>query len=161
MSNSSFGEAYAREVEALLGELRLWAGSIDTSSLGKAPAPGEWSVVQNLAHVAEFLRYWTGQALFVAGHPNSPFGRGEDDPDRIGAVTAHADDDPVEAMSAIDASAIWLRERITSLPLDAWDVIGLHPRFGEMDIREIMERFVVRHLAGHIEQVKATAPPQS
>jgi hypothetical protein len=158
MSDISFGVRYSREVGSLLGELRAWTRTVDSASLPGAVPADEWSVVQNLAHVAEFLRYWTDQALFVAEHPNSPFGRTEDDPDRLGAVAAHAGDDMADVMSAIDSSAAWFRERITSLADDAWGTIGLHPRRGEMEVREIVERFIVQHLAGHIEQAKATAP---
>lgn len=155
---ASTSDRFGREVAALVADLRGWAGPLDPSTVHTPPAPGSWTVAQNLAHIAEFVPYWAGQALLVAKNPGSPFGRTEEDPDRRAGIADHADDDLGSLLSRVEAAEERFATTIAGIPDDAWSSTGVHPRFGDMDIGAIIDRFVVQHLVGHLEQARAASP---
>lgn len=118
-----------------------------------------WSPTEILAHVAEFMPYWAAQAVQVAARERDgePFGRTHDDPARIAAVDAHADDPLDEAAARAvggtrDSIAILRR-----IPTDAWARTAVHARRGEMTVAQIVEQFIVHHMDEHATQALEAA----
>jgi uncharacterized damage-inducible protein DinB len=122
-------------------------------ALYRAPASGEWPVMSTLAHVVEMLPYWAHQAQAIAAAPGKPFGRTHDDPARLGAVEQHGTDVVDVVRAALRASLQEAVAALRALPADTLDVSGEHPRRGPMQVREVIDSFMVEHVEEHAAQV--------
>jgi hypothetical protein len=91
------GTAAAEEIGTGVAQLSAWLAEVDPALLYEAPGPGEWTVMELLAHTVEFLRYWPPVVVGIAAEPRRSFGRGLDDSDRTGYVLAHGGD-PLASM---------------------------------------------------------------
>jgi hypothetical protein len=116
-----------------------------------------WEAGQVWAHLAEFPGYWLGQIRNIldarAGGTTDPvpFGRMQDDPDRVGAVERDRHTDPRALLARCREDLAAAVDAIRGLPPEAWTVDGLHPRLGVMSVGAIVERFLVSHLEEHVE----------
>ena len=147
--------AAAEQVAGLVAGLRDWLASRDPAWVYTAPAEGEWSVMALFAHLTDVLAYWPGVALGIAAEPGKRFGRTLDDPDRTGAVLIHAGD-PVDQMLADFANAgAQAHARLAAIPEAGWAATGLHDKWGEITVADMVRRTLTRHLAGHWEQAEA------
>ena len=62
------------------------------------PAPGEWTVAQLLAHIAEIQSFWMGKAVLITREDDPNVSRSEVENDiRVAAVTDHSSD-PLERL---------------------------------------------------------------
>ncbi len=130
---------------------------------------GAWGPPEILAHVAEMLPYWLGEVERVLegaeggipttvearGGPPTPFGRVEADELRISRI--HQDRTlPVRELYArIEADCARWEARLGSFGAPELDAVGHHPRRGDMTVAGMMEPFVVGHMEGHVEQLRA------
>src|SRR5256885_1709592 len=73
---SMSGTAAAEEIGTGVAQLRAWLAEVDPALLYEAPSPGEWTVMELLAHTVEFLHYWPPVMVGIAAEPGLPFGRG-------------------------------------------------------------------------------------
>jgi threonine dehydratase len=126
------------------------------------PDPGaseRWEAGQVWAHLAEFPGYWLDQvrgvlAARAAGTAEPiPFGRTKEDPERIAAIERERRTDPAELLRRVVAQLGEVTETVGALDEEAWAARGLHPRRGEMPVREIVHGFVVDHLEEHADQL--------
>lgn len=152
---SETGRRYAHLVIELSNEMVAWAQSVSTGRFYEAPEPGEWSVMENLAHAVEFVRYWADAVASVVERPGQPFGRTHDDAARIAWVAEHGKDDPEQVLAALDDAAAYAAQRLAAVPEDAWRMTtGLHANRGEMTLPAIVEFFLTDHLRNHLEQAQ-------
>jgi hypothetical protein len=151
------GEARARRLEAAAAPLLLRAEQLDEARLYRAPADGEWTPMQILAHVAEMLPYWSQQAREVASRPrdDEPFGRTHADPDRVAAVEQHANDRLADALPRLQAGLAEALSTLRTIPADGWSRSAHHANRGEMDLEQIVDFFLLEHLEDHARQLDA------
>ena len=142
-------ERLQRGVADLLGAVR----NLPDEALYREPTDGEWSIMQNLAHVAEMLPYWAHQAEAIDRAPGQPFGRTHDDPVRIGEIDAHANDVLELTLTRIQAAADECIAVLRGLPMEAWAKSGIHPSRGEMTVEQMIDAFVVGHVTAHARQI--------
>ncbi len=146
----------AEEIGTGVAQLTTWLAEVDPAWLYGAPSPGEWTVMELLAHTVEFLRYWPPVMVGIAAEPGLSFGRGLDDSDRTGYVLAHGGD-PLEAMvQELSAAGEQARATLAAIPAAGWEAAGVHISWGELGLPEIVQRVLTGHLAGHCAQAKAT-----
>lgn len=140
-------------VEALLG----LAEGIPSERLYAAPGGDDWSLMQVLAHVTEFLPYWASQAREVAARTrdNQPFGRTHDDPDRIKAVEDQARASLATMRDMLNTSLATCTALLEAIPADGWQRTGRHARRGEMSVAQFVDDFLVSHLDEHLAQAEA------
>lgn len=145
-------------IEALVDALVASARRVDPSASQRGPTPEDWSVVKVLAHTAELLSYWAGQARDVAARSenNQPFGRTHDDPDRIKAVEDHAGESLDGALQMVQDGLRVCVETLRAIPEAGWQRTGRHARRGEMAVGEIVDQFLVDHLEEHRLQTEST-----
>ena len=124
-------------------------------ALYRAPADGEWPVMSTLAHVVEMLPYWAQQSAQIARSPGAPFGRMHDDPGRLGAIDEHGRDSVDTVRAALRTSLDDALAILRTLPADALDRAGMHPRRGAMTVREVIDSFMVHHVEEHAAQIDA------
>jgi hypothetical protein len=145
----------ADEIQALLAELIEWLRGVDPELLYLAPAASEWTVMELLAHMTEFLRHWANEAVAVAAEPGRTFGRGEDDAERTGWVAAHGAD-PLDVMTQdLTAAGDYARARLLAIPASGWGAMGVHPTMGAMALPDMVTRVLTSHLADHLDQARA------
>ena len=49
--------------------------ALDPAKLYQTPAENEWTIMQNLAHIIEFMPYWAGEIEKLITTPGANFGR--------------------------------------------------------------------------------------
>ena len=146
----------AEEIGTGVAQLTTWLAEVDPAWLYGAPSPGEWTVMELLAHTVEFLRYWPPVMVGIAAEPGLSFGRGLDDSDRTGYVLAHGGD-PLEAMvQELSAAGEEAQAMLAAIPAAGWEATGVHMDWGELALPQIVQRVLTGHLAGHCAQAKAT-----
>jgi hypothetical protein len=153
------GERGARLLAAA-GRIRAAAAALGDDALTDPdPDGGErWDRRQVLAHVAEMLPYWAGQAELVAATGGGVrFGRVKSDPERIAAIERDRRERPERLLARVDegvAVALALLERLDARALAR---SGRHQTLGEMTAAAIVDRFLVEHLEEHADQLEERA----
>jgi len=121
-------------------------------------AEADWGPREVLAHVNEMLPYWTTQIrLVLAGDPTgaTPFGRVATDPDRLGRIASDRQLGCADLLDRIAAGLAIAEDLVGGLTPSDLDLRGLHPTRGELTIGDATDRFVVTHLAEHVDQLEA------
>ena len=123
-------------------------------SFGTEPE-ADWGPREVLTHVAEMLPFWLGELerVVAADGFEATFGRTSDDALRIGVLER----DRTLPLRALDdridlGVEAWLR-RLADLDEGSLDLVGLHPRLGQVTAAGIVDRFVASHLEEHAEQL--------
>jgi hypothetical protein len=129
---------------------------LPVEALYRAPSSAEWPVMSILAHVVEMLPYWATQCRRIVRQPGISFGRDLDDPGRLEAIAAHAQD-PVEVVrtslrTAVDEALATLR----AIPESERQAMGQHVRRGPMSAARVIDELMVSHVEEHVAQVDAT-----
>jgi hypothetical protein len=150
-------EAFRESAQQSYAELqRLIDGplaSLETSKLYKIPADNEWTIMQNLWHIVEFMPYWAGQIEKVAAEPGQKFGRTAEDEGRLRGISEHESDSLQAVKAALPGSYARLDQVLGSLKDSDLELTGRHVRYGEKPLVWVVEEFETGHLHGHIEQI--------
>src|SRR5262245_13032755 len=122
-----------------------------------------WGPPEVLAHVAEMGPFWTGEIeRILAGGPDPvPFGRVATDTLRLGIIERDRSLPPRALYDRAIADLQLLARRWPELGEADRARVGLHPRLGEMTVATIADRFIVTHLAEHVEQLRAVTVPET
>ncbi|MGH2495688.1 MAG: DinB family protein [Ktedonobacteraceae bacterium] len=119
-------------------------------------APGdEWTIMENLAHIVEFMPYWGDQVARLVAHPGQNFGRVQQDERRLKEIRDHAHDTLAQIKTLLPPSYARLQEVLASLQDSDLQLTGVHSRYGEKPLEWFMEDFVTGHLRAHLVQINA------
>lgn len=146
----------ADRLEAAAHALVAEAAALPADLVAWKPAPDVWSVMEILSHVAEFIPYWTGQALQVVQQPGEPWGRTPADTARLEAVEAAGRRSLDDVVSAIRSAARGAASAIRALrdaDLDA-EAMSRNPRWGRKPAAFVLEELVIHHVEKHLGQVR-------
>jgi hypothetical protein len=130
--------------------------------LSVAPGENEWTVLQTLGHCVEMIPYWLRQChmLIQANGEELPrFGRTPDSAERLAGVERGAVGNPdelieqlkIETRNAVAEIRGWASAELAKK--------GMHARWGEMSVEEIIERLIVVHLEEHLKQIQDALKP--
>jgi hypothetical protein len=138
--------------------LAAHAAATPTAGLTEPDEGGDerWEEGQVWAHLAEFVPYWDEQLEgVIAAYDGTavPFGRTKSDVGRITAIEMGRHEDIALQMSRTHEAIERLRRYLDGLTTAEWNAVGLHPTLGEMDVEAIVERFLIRHLEEHADQL--------
>lgn len=151
-------EAFRESAQQSYAELqRLIDGplaSMEMSKLYKTPAANEWTIMQNLWHIVEFMPYWAGEIEKVVAEPGRIFGRTAEDEGRLRGISEHETDSLEEVRAALPGSYARLAGVLGSLKDSDLELTGRHVRYGEKPLAWVVEEFETGHLRGHVEQIK-------
>src|SRR5947199_5586504 len=127
---------------------------IDVSKLYQSSAENEWTIMQNLSHIVEFMPYWAGEIEKLVAAPGQNFGRTMQHEGRMRAVNEHGRDSLAQIKEALPGSYVRLEDVLGGLKDSDLELTGRHVKFGEQSLGWFMEEFVTGHLSSHVEQVK-------
>jgi uncharacterized damage-inducible protein DinB len=136
---------------------RLIAGpllQLDPKKLYQPPMPGEWTLMENIAHIVEFMPYWANEIAKLIANPGQNFGRTAQDEERLRAIEAHGSYTLAQAAAALPGSYARLDQVVSTLQDNDLELTGLHSNFGEKRLEWFIEEFVTQHLTGHLRQMK-------
>ncbi|MDQ2884610.1 MAG: DinB family protein [Chloroflexota bacterium] len=157
-------EAIRQDIQSSYYELnRLIAGpllQLEPEKLYQPPAPGEWTLMENIAHILEFMPYWADQIAQLVAQPGQNFGRTAQDENRIHAIAEHSTDTLAQAAAVLPDSYAHLDRVLSTLQDDDLQLTGQHSRFGEKQLEWFIEEFVTQHLTNHIQQMKEALTQQ-
>jgi hypothetical protein len=132
-------------------------------SLAEVVGPGpesSWGPREVLAHVSEMLPFWLGEIELIldagAGAEPLAFGRLEDDPLRVAVITRDRGFPARELLGRVEAEGRRVARRLRALGEAEAAALGRHKTRGDLSIREIAEVLIVRHLEGHVAQLRET-----
>lgn len=151
-------EEIRRSVQSSYAELNHFIddplAALDPAKLYQSPAENEWTIMQNLAHIVEFMPYWATEIEKLVAHPRQNFGRTAQHEDRLRAISEHGSDSLEQIKAALPGSYGRLEEMLSKLKDSDLALTGHHSRYGEKDLEWFIEDFVTGHLRGHLGQIK-------
>lgn len=141
------------------GELvRLVEGPLTALDAGKlyvSPAENEWTIMQNLSHVVEFMPYWANEIAKLVASPGQNFGRTMQHEGRMQAVNEHGRANLTQIKEALPESYARLERVLGNLKDSDLELTGHHIKFGEKSLEWFIAEFVTGHLSDHVGQIKA------
>ena len=146
----SVQKSYAELNQLIDGPL----ASLDSAKLYQPPVENEWSIMQNLAHVAEIMPYWANEIEKLVARPGQNFGRTMQNEGRLQAIREHGSDSLEQMKAALPGSYARLQEVLSKLTDSDLELTGIHSRYGEKSLDWFIEEFVTQHLINHVEQIR-------
>ena len=151
-------EAIRQNIQASYNELnRLIAGpllQLHTAKLYQPPAPNEWTLMESLAHIIEFMPYWADEIARLVARPGQNFGRTAQDEGRLRAIQEHGSYTLAHAAAVLPDSYKHLDQVLSGLKDSDLELTAHHSRFGEQRMEWFIEEFLTQHLANHLQQMK-------
>ncbi|GCE49745.1 DinB family protein [Thermosporothrix hazakensis] len=127
---------------------------LEPEQLYRPAAPGEWSIMENLAHINEFLPYWADEVSKLVAHPGQNFGRTMKHEGRLRAIEEHGHDTLEQARAALPKNYAYVDGVLSKLTDSDLELTGHHVTYGERTLAWFIDEFLVRHVAAHVEQIK-------
>ncbi len=127
---------------------------LDPPKLYKSHAEDEWTIMQNLAHIVEFMPYWANEIEKLVARPGQNFGRTAKQEARLQAIRDHGTDSLAKIRAALPDSYARLEEVLSNLQDSDLKLTAYHVTYGEKSLDWFIEEFVTRHLTNHLEQIK-------
>ena len=127
--------------------------TLDPAKLYQQPSENEWTIMESLAHIVEFIPYWANEIEKLVAAPGQKFGRTMQDARRLQAISEHGSDDLEQIRAALPGSYACLAQVLGELKDSDLALTGNHSRFGDQTLAWFIEDFVTHHLASHLEQL--------
>jgi uncharacterized damage-inducible protein DinB len=151
-------QAQAQRLERVVAQLDSLLRQPEVAErLRTHPGEDEWSVMQILGHLAESVPYWLDNChnLIVATGKPPTFGRRLDAPERLVGVEIGATGEIDEWLPRVEGEIMAAAQAIRHMSPAERSKIGLHIRDGEITVAQVIERFIVTHVEGHLAQIQA------
>lgn len=116
-----------------------------------------WGPQETLAHVAEMIPFWTGEIeriVDATAEEPVPFGRIADDELRIGIIERDRRLPPHALFDRIATAVAFASQRLAELDESETALVGVHPRLGNLTVRQIVDRFIGSHIEDHVTQLR-------
>ena len=114
-----------------------------------------WGPREVLAHVAEMLPFWLGEMdRILLGSGVVPFGRGQDDPMRIGLIERERTLPVAVLFQRVDTGLRDWELRLATLSPSDQARTGVHPTRGELRVVDLAEPFCLGHAESHVTQLE-------
>ena len=146
----SVRQSYAALNQLIDGPL----ATLDPQKLYQSPGDDEWTIMQNLAHVVEFMPYWGNEVTKLVARPGQNFGRTMKDERRLQFIQDNEHDTLEQIRAQLPASYTSLQAALESLTDSDLTLTAIHVRYGEKSLDWFIEEFVTRHLSDHVEQIR-------
>ena len=128
--------------------------ALEQKKLYESPMENEWTIMQNLAHIVEFMPYWANEIKKLVAEPGRNFGRVATDEGRLQGIDQHSRDNLEQVKAALPGSYRRLEDVLDSLRDSDLEITGRHVKFGEQTLEWFIEEFVSKHLSDHVAQIR-------
>jgi len=135
--------------------VRRAVAAVPAARLRTAPAPGEWSALETLVHLALVVVHVYGLRIRRLLYEDAPVFADFDEP-RFRQATLVRGDTADELVATVAAEQEQLARLLGILPDDQWERAGRHPTLGVMSI-DFLARRVSEHAEEHAAQITAAA----
>lgn len=141
------------QIRALPEQLTALVQDLSPAQLTSAYLPGEWSVAQNVHHLADSHMNSYVRCKLIATEDQPPLKPYDQDRWALFADASAADlDDSLALLHGLHAR--WARFW-ESLPEHAWTRTGTHPERGVVSLDELLQTYA-EHGLGHLDQIRRT-----
>ncbi len=151
-------DAIRRNVQASYNELNQFITeqltSCDSDKLYQRPAEDEWTLMESLAHIDEFMPYWANEIEKLVATPGQNFGRTMQDERRLQAISQHGSDNLQHIRATLPNSYARLDQVLSHLKDSDLVLTGHHSRYGDQTLEWFIKDFVTDHLSNHLEQMR-------
>ena len=137
-------------------QLRSLATAIPAEYLHTDPGDGQWTLAENLAHIAEFSRFFTQDLASHLGNEGAAVGRTHEHPGRNAAIAAAAGQSLDDLRTALDAALDVLAAQLGKLHSEDLDRLGNNRKYGPEPLQRFLDRYVLEHKAAHAQQLETT-----
>lgn len=144
-------DAYMK-LQALLDSV---LAHLEADKLYTVPEVGEWTLMENLAHIVEFMPYWADEVARLVAQPGQNFGRTMQHAGRLNAISEHGHDNLQQAKQMLPASYEHLDRVLSTLKDSDLTLKGHHSKFGDQELGWFIEEFITKHLEAHLTQIDA------
>ena len=140
----------------LTEEITAEVGNLPPDLIHWIPAPGVWTVMDNLCHIREFVPFWTGEALRIARRSGERWGRDQTDAARLAAVTNTSTFELDEVLADIRRAVRRSADALKTLTDDdlAVEAASKNPHWGVKPASFVVDDLLVDHLAKHQRQIR-------
>ena len=128
--------------------------SLNPDLLYRVPAQEEWTLMESLAHIVEFMPYWGNEITQLVARPGENFGRTHQHEGRLQAISEHGHNTLDQIRIALPKSYKQLAQVIDSLRDGDLELTGQHVRFGTQTLGWFIREFVTDHFSNHLTQMK-------
>jgi hypothetical protein len=142
--------ATATKIERLIKE-------VSRATLAKRPAPGKWSAVEILAHLADTEIVGGYRMRFILGAPGAPIAAF--DQDKWAEAENYAKRDPQMSLRVFRTLREANLSLLKSLKPEQWKQFGIHSERGEESIERIVQMFA-GHDINHLRQMEVIIAPK-
>lgn len=151
---SSTADQVRAQNQAIDDELRELLDAIRPEHLSQAPTD-EWSVGENLGHLAEFPGYFARQLRAWIDGDQVVVGRvAEHDPSRNDAIVQAPERQLEELRAAITTGLAELTDTLARLHDVHLTTPTQNVKYGEEPLTAYLSRYVVGHKAAHVRQLR-------
>lgn len=151
-------QAIQQDVENSYNELNRMMdnelATLPSEKLYLTPFNDEWTIMESLAHITEFMTYWADEIAKLVAQPGINFGRTKEDPYRIAFISNHSHDQLLQIKAALPGSYQHLQGVLSKLQDRDLDITGNHSKFGERSLAWFVEEFVTGHFRNHLTQLR-------
>ena len=149
----------SKEIQRLQDEIRVANERVNSAMAGiteaearQIPAPGEWTVAQLLAHIAETQGFWLGKAVLITKERDPQITRSDVENDlRLAAVTDTAQDPLDVLLLGVETSCDEAVAAIGRIDPKNLDRPG-HRESNPMTAGGVIE-YLARHVSDHAAQI--------
>jgi hypothetical protein len=130
---------------------------VSRATLAKRPAPGKWSVVEILAHLADTEIVGGYRMRAILGAPGTPIAAF--DQDKWAEAENYAKRDPQMSLGVFRTLRQANLSLLKSLKPAQWQHFGVHSERGQESIERIVQMFA-GHDINHLRQIAAILAPK-
>lgn len=130
--------------------LRAMAGAVDDVRLRRRPAPGEWAIIEVVAHMADTEEHALARVRRMAAEASpylDPF-----DQETLAEQSRYIDRDLASELGRLERLRAAHLSELESLSEPGWERTGRHGQHGEMSI-ELYETHVAAEEVDHLAQI--------
>ena len=138
-----------RAQQALIDQIN----GLSDAAFRRIPAPGEWSIAQNLAHVCESQTMWVSRIEMLCREENPTLGRNPAEQEkRLDAVTNQIPASIGVALQRLKDANERVLSSIAGLSPVQLQRRGQHATYGEVTLQGWLE-VLTEHLESHAQQI--------
>lgn len=147
-----------QSVQNNIDEMIQIVRGLDEKTIRWNPTEEEWSIMQIIVHVAEAIPFWLKEIEGIKKDPTAKWGRGLSDEARLYTVSEeNISNTTVDgAIRDLEKIPSLVEKSLDSLTDEQLKIVAPchNPNFEGKPVQFIVDNLVVKHIEGHVGQIK-------